>query len=172
MLKLLGAMLIITACTALGIKSVTKNRKTLKIIEELSSALLEMARAINFRLDPLPDVIHKLSREQFSDKNTFINRLSRQIEKTPEKSLPELWQNVLHNFSQEHSLPQKVTSIMSAIGENVGKMDYETEIHRLTCGHKSLTDLHAKMSQAHEKTEKMTKSLGVVLGIFIVILLI
>ncbi len=172
MLKLLGAMLIITACTALGIKSVTKNRKTLKIIEELSSALLEMARAINFRLDPLPDVIHRLSREQFSDKDTFISQLSCQIEENPEKSLPELWQNVLHNFSQEHSLPQKATSIMSTIGEGIGKMDYETEIHRLTSGHESLTDLLTKMSQAHEKTEKMTKSLGVILGIFIVILLI
>ncbi len=172
MLKLLGAMLIMAACTALGIKSVIKNRKTLKAIAELSDTLAEISRAINFRLDPLPEVIHRLSQEHFSDEDTFINRLSFQIDSNPEKPLSELWHNALQDFSQAHCLPQNAMSIMASIGESLGKMDYETEIKRLNTGQDALTELLAKLNKDHEKTEKMTKSLGVILGIFIVILLL
>ena len=172
MLKLLGAMLIIAACTALGIKSVTKNRKTLKAITTLSDTLSEIARSINFQLDPLPDVIHRLGREQFVDEDSFINLLSSQIDTAPEKPLSELWHNALQTFSQTHHLPQKAFSIMNDIGESIGKMDYETEIHRLTAGQKALDELHTKMNHETAKTEKMTKSLGLILGVFIVILLL
>lgn len=172
MLKLLGAMLVIAACTALGVKSVIKNRNILKTIEELSDTLSEMARSISFRLDPLPDIIRRLSEEQFSDKDTFINRLSCQIDNNPEEPLPKLWHKALLEFSRTNHLPQKAISVMSAIGENLGKMDYETELQRLTSGQESLTELLSKMNKDHEKTEKMTKSLGVILGIFIVILLL
>ena len=94
------------------------------------------------------------------------------MDENPDASLPELWQKALSDFSHQHHLPQKAFSIASAIGENLGKMDYETEVNRLNTGHSALTELFKNISQSYEKTEKMTKSLGVILGIFIVILLL
>ncbi|MBR7164196.1 MAG: stage III sporulation protein AB [Clostridia bacterium] len=172
MLKMLGAMLIIAACTSLGLKIVIKKRKTLNAIRELSGSLGEIAHSIDFRLDPLPDVICRLSQDLFSEENTFIKQLARQIEKRSHQPLSLIWQAVLSQFSRENALPAKAESVLSSLGESLGKMDYETEIDRLHAAQNSLMSLLEEMEGQHEKTEKMVKSLGIILGIFIVIILL
>jgi len=172
MLKLLGALLVITACTALGIKSVIKKRDTIKALKELRSALSEISRAINFQMDPLPEVICRLSREQFKEPDSFLNRLSNAIKRDKSEPLSRLWQSTAKDFSQENALPDRAKHLLNTLGESLGKMDYETELERLSAGQASLSELIAETENDYTKTEKMTKSLSILLGIFIVILLL
>ncbi|MBQ2696287.1 MAG: stage III sporulation protein AB [Clostridia bacterium] len=172
MLKLLGALLVIAACTAFGIKSVMKKRDTIKALKELRSALSEIARAINFQLDPLPEVISRLHKEQFSEADSFISQLHTNVQNSENEPFSQLWEHTIKLFSKEKELPIQAESLLLSLGESLGKMDYETELSRLKEGQASLSELIDETEQNYGKTEKMTKSLSIILGIFIVILLL
>lgn len=172
MFKLIGALLVLAACTAFGMKSVMKKSESIKVLKELRSALTEIARAISFHFDPLPELISRLSREQFSEPSSFVNRLSHAIQVSESEPLSRLWQRTAKEFSQENSLPERAENLLQALGENLGKMDYETEIQRLSAGQASLSELIEETENDYKKTEKMTKSLSIILGIFLVILLL
>lgn len=172
MIKFLGAMLVILACTLLGMTSVLKKRKTQHALCELENSLKEMANAIEFSLAPLPDVICRLTKEQFTDPQGFLNKLTKEMSTEKNLSLSCAWQTITHRFAEENALPTSTISLMLSLGETLGKMDYETEINRLLKAAKTLSEQAKDMELNREKTEKAVKSLGVILGIFIVIILV
>lgn len=172
MIKFLGALLIIFACTLLGMTSVLKKRKTQRALFELENSLKEMAHAIEFSLAPLPDVICHLAKEQFTDPQGFLSNLTKEMALENNLTLSQVWQAVSHRFAEENALPNTALSLMLSLGETLGKMDYETETNRLLKAAEILSEQAKDMEVNREKTEKAVKSLGVILGIFIVIILV
>ena len=172
MLKLIGALLVIASCTALSAKIIVKKKNSLTALSELSDSLQEIARSIDFNLESLPDIIFRLGQNQFKNEDTFLNRLSKEIAGNPGDSFDNSWAKISHDYVQAKSLPDDVKSILSGLGSTLGKMDSETEIARLSNCQKRLNKLKDELETEHQKTEKMIQSLGVILGIFIVILCI
>ncbi len=172
MIKFLGALLVISACTLLGMTSVLKKRKTHRALCELENSLKEMAHAIEFSLAPLPNVICHLAKEQFADPQGFLNKLTKEMASEKKLPLSCAWQTITHRFAEENALPASALSLMLSLGETLGKMDYETETNRLLKAANILSEQAKDMELNREKTEKTVKSLGVILGIFIVIILV
>ncbi len=172
MTTLIGAFLIIGSCFALAVKSVQKQRERLWAVEDFSKLLYEMARTINFQLEPLPQILNRISQEDNPPVSGFLQEIKRAVQKDAHCPIDGLWQQALESFSKNKNLPEKAYRILKALGTQVGKMDMETETNRLKVAAKELHALYAELEKNTTKTEKLTKSLGIVLGISIVILLI
>ncbi len=171
MLKLTGALLVILACSALALKHINKKRYMLLALGEMAETLKSIAQAIGFQLEPLPHIVETLSREQEDKPGAFIQHLKRYIQNN---NLPfsAVWQRALCDFYNENTLPQQAKTILEDVGMHLGKADATTEESRLLSAAEHITTLCKTIEKEHQKTEKMTQSLGVILGIFIVILLL
>ncbi len=172
MIKLIGAILVISACTALGIKHVLKKRESLSALIQLRNLITEIARAIGFQPEPLPDILRKIKKQVQQEESTFLNDLIQNIDTDPSGRMSILWQNALDSFAQEKDLPPEAKKIVAMLGDALGKSDLSTELHRLSQTSDSLTSLYEELEENRDKTEKMVKSLGILLGICIVILLV
>lgn len=170
MLKLIGAIFVICACSALSLKHIIKKHRTILALRELTDTLAEIKRAISFSLEPLPSIISRLSKEASANANAFIHHLNHLTEEGEPIPLGTSWKQAFEEFAREYALPGQTKNIMNTLGDSLGKMDSETERDRLAEAILHLTKLADTAETEHRKNEKMIKSLGVILGIFIVIL--
>ncbi len=172
MLKLIGALCIIGACCAFAAQQIIKKREALRAVRELHDLFCEIEHAISFQLVPLPDLINRLAQEPTAPALRFLQRLEVGIGDGPLRPLGEIWDEALLGYQNETFLPEKAQKIASALGSRLGQMDFETERDRLLSAANELEAFCAELDVDTVKTEKLTKSLGVLLGIFIVILLV
>ncbi len=172
MTTFIGALLIIGSCFALAVKSVQKQRERLWTIEDFSKLLFEIARTIDFQLEPLPQILNRIALEESPPVPSFLQDIKTAIQNDAHCPIDSIWQQALESFSKNKNLPEKAYRILKALGTHLGKMDIETETNRLKAAAKELKILYADLEKNSSKTEKLTQSLGIVLGISIVILLI
>ncbi|MGN1059043.1 MAG: stage III sporulation protein AB [Clostridia bacterium] len=172
MLKLFGALLIIFSCSAFAVQYVIRRQDGLKAVRELRALVSELARAISFRLEPLPDLIRRLAAEDNPPAAGFIRRLEIGIGDGEHRPLGDIWDEALAAFSDETHLPEQAKQLMRSLGARLGQMDFETETARLSEADDQLKALLSELEADSGKTEKTVKSLGVLLGILIVIIFI
>ncbi len=172
MLKLLGAMLVIGSCFAFAVKTVQKRRESLKALKELHRLLTELAQQIAFSLEPLPSLLNRLEKDEAAPAPEFLQRIKTFLTKDEKKPLSEIWQMALEGYAKEKRLPEKGVKLMKLLGTSLGQMDVETELNRLNCSADALKQLLEDMEKEQAKTEKTTETIGVLLGISIVIFLI
>lgn len=172
MIKLMGAVLVIFSCSVLGFQKVLQKRTTLAAMEELQELLLSIEQRISFNLEPLPELFLHLAAQRNVEETSFLFRLVSALREGEGSALGEAWHRALESFSQETGLSIEVKSLMQSLGQDLGTMDYETEGTRLCRGAKILGDCIKKEKKALAQSEKTFKSLGVLSGICIVIVLI
>ena len=172
MLKFLGAMLVTGACFAFAQNIVQAKRKQLSAIKELYTFLTDLAREITFCLEPLPQLVKRLAQEESAITPSFVRELNQNTKQDMHRPFRDIWQETLSHYAQEINLPKSVTSLMSALGEHLGEADFETETNRLQEAVENLYNLHSSLEKDNVKTEKLARSLGILSGVFIVILLL
>ncbi|MBE7022789.1 MAG: hypothetical protein E7414_06220 [Ruminococcaceae bacterium] len=172
MIKLLGGVLVILACTLLGLQYAAKKQTAFRAVRELKEVILLLHRHISFCLEPLPELVHRLCREKEDAADSFLKRLQEELEGMEEVSFGCAWAQALTHFAEEKGVPAEALAPVQGLGEGLGSMDSETESARLAFCAEELERLLQEMKPALRQTEKTTKSLGVLSGILIVILFI
>lgn len=172
MTKLLGALLVITGSVAFGYQSILKSRETVLAIRQLREFLTELSRAISFQLEPLPDAVFRLHRELATGEDSFLSLLSAGLESDPTAPFSQHFKDAVKVFSAKNRLPQKLVSILDNLGDSLGKMDYQTECDKLDRTSATLSDLLQDIEATTAKKEQTVKSLSILLGVFVVILLL
>lgn len=172
MIKFIGALLVVFACGALALQRVIKKRNAQNAVAELRDMLIELKNHIGFNLEPLPDLIRRLCRDEGRPGGSFLSRLEIGINDGAHRPLGEIWNSALSEFSHDTGLSDQAKKLMEALGENLGKMDHAVEIERISRGIQGLEALLQEADADIAKSEKMVKSLGILFGIFIVILFI
>ncbi len=172
MTKLLGAIFVIAACVLYGYQSLLKKRETVRALRTTGDDLTELARAVGFSLETLPDAIHRLGKKPQEEESGFLTRLSLGLSSEPSATFSVLWQRVLTEFAKEKHFPQKAETELCTLGENLGKTDFETEQNRITQAAQCLLALMSEKEEENKKQEQTVKSLSVLLGAFLVILLL
>lgn len=170
MIKFWGATLVIFACFSLALKHIIKKQNTIAALKNTAETLQNIARAIGFQLEPLPRIIKTLAHEQANSQDSFIQHLNRSAQGN--LLFADAWQQALCDFCCENAIPAPAKTILEDVGMHIGKADAKTEELRLVSAAERITALCNEAEEEHKKTEKMTQSLGVIAGIFIVILLL
>ena len=173
MLKLLGALLIISASTTFGFYQASRYVQRTKQIRQLIHALKRLEADIQYGLTPLPDAFTKLSDTMTAPLSTIFNDMGNQLsQQQREQSLQEMWRDVLEQHWIHTSLKQAEKDILIQFGSLLGMSDaldqqrhFELVINRL-----ELEEKTAKEDQT--RYESMWKSLGTLLGILLVILMV
>jgi len=168
MFKLFGSMLVIGSCFAFALNAVKIKQKQIHSIKELYSFLTDLSQEIAFRLEPLPQLLNRLSQEE----NSFAFSLNSIAEQDAHRPFRDIWQEALSLYTIGNKLPDKAFKLLQALGDHLGEADFETETTRLQNAAKQLYALCNSLEENQTKAEKLTKSLGILLGISIVILLL
>ncbi|TCT22629.1 stage III sporulation protein AB [Melghiribacillus thermohalophilus] len=170
-MKILGAILLLCATTWIGfdVSSTLSNRP--RQIRQLKNALQVMEAEIVYGQSPVSEVCFHLSSQLPEPLRAFFQRVYQRLTEH-HGSLYEVWQEELDHFWPQTAMKQTEKEIMDQFGKTLGQHDFTQQQKHI---YLAISHLDRELKNAEDEMNrysKMAKSLGVLIGMFFVLLLI
>jgi stage III sporulation protein AB len=168
MIKAILLSVVLAACFAVGIffKNMLSNRCLL--LRQMRYALDEIEMQIKYKNSTLREIFITLSNDSRLRDLTFINKT---LEYMGYESFSDSYKKAVSEF-QGLGLTPRDREIIGSIGQLLGTVDSESQIAGLTLYKNELETAFATASDDYKKKAKLFSSLGLLSGVFIVIILI
>lgn len=170
--KLLGSLVVISASTMMGYilsKECSKRPQELRTLQ----VLLQMfENEISFLSNLITEAFVKLSESSNSPVTVFFRLTSERLDGDSTLNASQAWELAVKEGIRKTALNKEDEGILVSFGKMLGNSDVEGQIKniKLTIEHLKLQEQKAEENRS--KTEKMYKSLGVLGGLAVIVILI
>ncbi|WP_421379525.1 stage III sporulation protein SpoIIIAB [Bacillus salacetis] len=171
MIKIIGAVFIILSTSWAGFEASRYLSERPRQLRILKSALQSLEAEIMYGHTPLHEAARKLSKQLQRPVAWFFEVFAKKIT-TEETTVSEAWEASLKEVWKMTAFKTREYEILTQFGESLGKHDRLTQQKHILL---TLTHLEREETEALEKQkryEKMTKSLGFLSGLLLIILLL
>ena len=171
MIRILGAVLVIGATGTIGLTSMWRMGMRVRILTALIAALETMKGEICDRLTPMPELIVRLSDECDSVLYPFFGRMKAEMGKLGASSFYFIWKRAIEH-SPELELSDREKMALIDLGRTLGR--YDVEEQRSAIGH-TMRRMEGFLKKAEDERRtggKVHAVLGLIAGIFVVIMLL
>lgn len=170
MVKLIGGLFVVLACTGIGFYLAKQYSDRPKQIRQWTSALKAIEAEIMYNATPMNQLAKQLGDQMPPPCSYFFKWLDEELKLTTQ-NLSEAWDKTMALYIPYTALKKKEQESLRQFGQTLGRynrLEQEKQIH-LTLNHLEREEAEARADQA--KYEKMWRNLGFLLGVFIVLLL-
>jgi stage III sporulation protein AB len=170
MLSWFGAIAILSATTIFGFEWAKRVRERPKRLRELKVTLQALEAEIMYGSTPLSEAFQHIGKPLKEPLASFFLNIS-DLLNGGEHTVQEAWEYQLEILAKETSFKSGEIEVLRQFGSTLGRHDKEHQQKQiqLTLAHLNREEKEARDIQ--ERYEKMCKSLGVLMGLLIVILL-
>ena len=141
-------------------------------LQELITTLRVLESEMKYRLDPLPELLLRVSRIKKGMSAELLETAGLLLKDQADRDLSDCWGEAVDTAYRESALNKEDKRIISDLGIELGKTDMESQSGMFQ---RTFSLLEAQTAEAIEEKKtkgKMYKSLGSAIGALIVILLI
>lgn len=171
MLKLLGAALILFAATMFGFAKASAYAQRPRQIRSMVHALQRLETEMVYGFTPLPEALHRIANQLDGPLSGMFRKAAEPLSAGNGVTAGESWRNAVDASWKHTAMSSNEREILSQMSFTLGISDREDQAKHLR--------LAVQLLQAEEQTawdeqkryEKMWKSLGVLAGAFVVILM-
>lgn len=170
--KLIICIVILLSGTGVGqLKAMTYDNRVYHL-QELLTTLKIMESEMKYRLDPLPDLLMRVSTIKEGMCSELLKTAARLLKEPSSPGLPACWEKAVEIAYCDSALNKEDKRILTDLGIELGKTDVANQ-HSMFQRTFSLLEVQVSEAAEEKKTKgKMYKSLGTAIGALIVILLI
>ena len=165
-IKLISFIFIFLSSTYIGTVIANKYRNRVKDLKEFKSFLNIMDTKIRFTYEPIQDICKDLSEMSESSIGKIFLRVNYLIK---DKSLENAWEEAIDEFGNNFSKEDR--NIIKPFGKMLGKTDAIGQASQINQLEEFLKIQIEKAEIEKQKNEKLHKSLGMVIGLAIIIIL-
>lgn len=127
-LKLIGSIMVIVACGAVGFGKATAHRKEEKLLRQLIDSIQRMIRELQYRICSLPELCRVVGQDIGGDVGGVFVELSAELERQIAPDVALCMQAALEN---RESLPESVQEHLLRLGGCLGRFDLSGQIQCL-----------------------------------------
>lgn len=160
------AMIIVTS-SIIGILFSKKYANREKEIKELKNALNIFSTKIKFTYEPIPNVFMEISNKIDGNIGKLFARAASRMQET---SAGEAWKQAL--LESKKNLNSEDILVVQNLARLLGQTDLEGQLSEIEVVNNFLTLQLQNASEERRKNEKMYKTLGLVTGLTLAIILI
>lgn len=171
MLRLCGAVLIISGSVFWAAKALSRLKGRILALEALISSLEMLRGEICTRLSPICDACELLSRDAAEPACYLYERVYRGMESLGDKSFNAIWRDACSS-SDELRLTEDELLILCDLGSSLGRYDVEEQKTAIS---RTVRILEAHMRKAEEERRRdgrVHAAFPIVAGLFAVIILL
>ncbi|MCI9177474.1 MAG: hypothetical protein HFJ28_02605 [Clostridia bacterium] len=165
--KLFILALIIVASSTIGILFSKRYFNREKEIKEMKTALNMFATKIKFTYEPIPNLFREIANKIEGNVGNIFEIAATKMD---EKSAGEAWEEALnqmpHNFNKED------LAVLKNLSKLLGQTDLEGQLSQIETVNEFLKNQLENALEERRKNEKMYRTLGIVSGLTIAIILI
>lgn len=170
MMKLLGAFMIVFACMMIGRLQARKLSDRPGQIRRFVRLLGQLETEISYGFTPLPDALHKLGKQSAEPFAGLLSEIARRLDKEDQAVL-DVWQQIVERQWHRTAMRGGEKDIIVGLGSTLGTTDREDQIKHLRLAAKQLDSMEAEAAEERRKYEKMWKSLGLLGGALIAVIM-
>lgn len=157
--------MIIVACTLMGFEKSRELQLHLRELEELKKVFTLMKSELQYTRAPFAEVFLKLSRKTESMYCKWLTHLSNELEKRESGTFRDVWTASICGSLKESRLTKEELADLSRVGKNLGYPEtLDLYLEQL--------DLSIQKTREELKNKKkLYQSMGIMAGVFLVIVL-
>ncbi|MNI24914.1 stage III sporulation protein SpoAB [compost metagenome] len=171
MFKFVGAVLILIAAAMFGFVQALHYARRPKQIRQMIGALQRMETEIIYALTPLPEALITLSKQLQEPLASLFSLTADRLKRLEGVSTREIWQQTVYEVWRRSSMKQQEREIVLQLGSVLGITDRSDQIKHLRLAISQLQTEEQESRDEQKRYETMWKSLGVLIGALIVILM-
>lgn len=173
MVKIIGIMLIIASTSALGIKLSDNLKYRIEDLEELKKFMIMLRGEIMYNVASVSEGMKRIKSRLRMPYTELIDRVVNELGEHNGKSFSDIWKSGVQVFEETgNSLTKSDVERLIGFGNDFGSPHKEIQLKSFDM---YIDELENTISDARKKNtdnSKMYKSLGVLSGIVIVILIV
>lgn len=167
--KYIGLLLIFISASGIGVLISKKYSSRVKELTELKNSLNIFKTKIKFTYEPIPDIFSQISgmtNENISE--IFIEA----NEKMKDKTAGQAWIEAIDDIKSKLNLNEEDINVIKGLSKLLGKTDIEGQVSEIELT-SSFIDVQIEKAERDKiRNEKLYKTLGMITGLTIVIILI
>lgn len=171
-MKLLGAVLVITACTGAGASAVYRLRERKRLLETLKRMVSHLRGEILYANAPLPSAFYRTGRRGSGKAAGLFISVAEEMERETGDSFEHIWERRVKELFQPGDLSPQDREQLLKFGANLGYLDRDMQEKTIQF---YLEDL--ELAITHLRREEPDKSrlylgMGILSGLFLTVVLI
>ena len=171
MIKLLGAVLIITGTAAWGAGRALRLKNRVRSLSSLVTALGMMGSEIEARMTPMPELLDLLENEAPYPSKRLFAATSENMKELGMTPFSGIWEQAVRE-TPELLLSAREESCLKELGFSLGRYDIAQVRAAIGYTIRRLSDYRDDAERERKASSKMYAFLGVAAGVFAVVVLI
>ncbi|MNH89671.1 stage III sporulation protein SpoAB [compost metagenome] len=171
MLKLFGAVLIVLAGTLAGFKRAAQYADRPRHIRGLIAALQRLETEIQYGYTPLPEALRRIGMQSKEPLKAFFTTAAEEMSPPLDRSAEDAISKAMEEHWKAASLKGTEKEILRQLSCTLGTSDRSNQSTHIALALQQLKQEETVAREDQGKYEKMSKSLGLLLGALIVILI-
>lgn len=172
MLRLLGTILVIGACSALGFSAKQRLVRRERALDQMIQALDWMAAELGERQTPLPEMIEQLKEEGGADSRRFFKEMFRRIQEENGLSFSYRWQTTARDIAPELGLEEEETAILRDAAAYLGRYQAEQQLFGLRQTRARLEAIRVRVCNELRTKGSIYRICGIAAGIVTVLMML
>lgn len=163
-MKLTGAMLLLGACILCGCRAASRLDRQVRCLRTLMQLIDTMMTELQSRLPFLSELLPLLADKPAFAGLPFLQEAARNTD-----TFPESWNAAVETDS---TLTDEARSVLITVGQTLGSTTLEGQISALRLCEKQLLELYGQAAERARQKGTLCRSMGLLSGMFLVILLL
>lgn len=166
-IKYLTLILILFSTTYIGILISKKYLNRVKDLKEMKNALNMFSTKIKFTYEPIPQTFKEISQKT---KPNISNIFKNVCEKMDKQNAGKAWEEALEESNT--NMTKEDIEVLKNLSNLLGKVDIEGQVNEVELVENFLDTQIELAEEEKQKYVKMYKTLGITIGLAVVIILI
>jgi stage III sporulation protein AB len=172
LLRVCASALVLVGCGWLGMQYGTGFGRRVRQLQELQNSMMQFEYDIDYLGVPIEQTIEKLSKNSCGELKEVFLYMDRRLKNGPVFSMEKLWMRALERYEDNLMLTKSDVQIIRDFAGLLGAGSREKELNNI-----KVTSMRLKLAEDEAralevKNSKMYRGLGLLLGVFIVVMLI
>lgn len=170
-IKIIASIIIILSSTGIGMYMGCWYRWEIKQLKEFKKIIMLLKGEISYGNTALADAIKEIASKKEGEFSEFLLAVEKGIEEGQGVRFQLIWENAVEVKLSRISLGLKSKEMIKGLGRELGYMDKHTQIECLDVFLYELDEEIKEKTTASKDKTRICNAIGILLGIFIVIIL-
>ncbi|MHA0855572.1 stage III sporulation protein SpoIIIAB [Paenibacillus sp. CMAA1364] len=171
MVKLIGMLIIVLAGALAGINKARQFENRPKQIRELILGMQRLETEISYGYTPLPEALDKMSTQMKEPLKSFFHKAAMGMNVPHNMTAQESIQQALSSHWRQTSMKNSERDVLHQLSFTLGTSDRQDQMKHLALAAQQLKHEETSAREELDKYGKLSRNLGLLVGILIVILI-
>ena len=171
-MKIIGGVLIVVSAYIMGVYYAQKEKLKIEDMEEIKKGLTIVKDEIMFLSMPLGEAFLQASEKLTGGAALIFSKIGQGIKENPDSSLADLVNKAIDSNISDTFMKKEDASDLVSLGKTIGDMDSDHQRASIDMTVSDIDERIGILKEKSEKNEKMYRSIFVLGGILVAVVLI